>query len=107
MLDLGVVEQFKAHFPTLLQEVMEELAGYEMPADIVRWVEETLAYNVPGGKMNRGVAVLVTTAIVDPQLQRLPEAIVLGWCIEIVRIRGVNISYAVISCKRASSLPMM
>lgn len=69
---------------------MEELAGYEMPADIVTWIEETLTYNVPGGKMNRGVAVLITTAILDPTLRVVSEAIVLGWCIEIV-YTGISI----------------
>lgn len=84
--DPEIVEQFKVYFPTLLREVMEELGGYEMPADIVTWIEDTLAYNVPGGKMNRGVAVLITTAILDPKLTFITQAIVLGWCIEIVQL---------------------
>ena len=31
---------------------------YEMPHEAVRWVDEMIAYNVAGGKMNRGLATM-------------------------------------------------
>lgn len=56
-----------------------------MPPNAVKWVREMVEYNVPGGKLNRGLAVVEGFR----QLRRgvlkeseLFRACALGWCIE-------------------------
>ena len=50
---------------------------------------QNLDYNVPGGKLNRGLSVVDTVAILKGRALTDDEyfkAAVLGWCVELVRI---------------------
>jgi len=52
-------------------------------------MEQNLYYNTPGGKLNRGISVTDTFAILNPSGKELTEqeyfrAAVLGWCVELV-----------------------
>jgi len=60
----------------------------EMPAPEVKWVKDMLDYNVKGGKMNRGLMVVVSgeellrakgVRVTSDMLSKLA---VLGWCVE-------------------------
>ena len=67
---------------------MEDLLG-KQPESAMRWVREMLDYNVPLGKLNRGMAVLdVCKACAgDRQLTEgeVFRANALGWCIEFLQ----------------------
>lgn len=66
-------------------------AHYEMPAEALAWVDRMINYNVAGGKMNRGLAVLdvqkqlyaVRGEPITPK-DRV-QAAALGWCIEFLQ----------------------
>lgn len=48
---------------------------------------QVLQYNVPGGKKNRGLALVLTYKLLKSKLTKdeIFLAQVMGWCIEIVR----------------------
>ena len=50
---------------------------------------QNLYYNTPGGKLNRGISVVDTFALLNPSGKELTDdeyfrAAVLGWCVELV-----------------------
>ena len=49
---------------------------------------QVLQYNVPGGKMNRGLAVPLTYKMLVPEERHTEEvmhkAYIVGWCVELV-----------------------
>lgn len=61
---------------------------YSSPPPLAQLSSQSLAYNVPGGKLNRGISVVDTLAILlgrpltDDEYHR---AAVLGWCIELLQ----------------------
>lgn len=84
--------KFVAEFPELVKELKSVLAGYGMPADAVQWYENSLNYNTPGGKLNRGLSVVDTYAILKgyASVDELPSEVykkvaLLGWCIELLQ----------------------
>ena len=59
-----------------------------MPSEAIDWVQQMLDYNVPGGKLNRGTAVVgVYRALQQQELtdQQVAQASVLGWAIEFLQ----------------------
>ena len=95
------VERFKDYFPTLLDEIQEDLVRFAAPSDAIEWIRACLEYNVPGGtsypfqfvltavgKMNRGIAAVKSARILGIPDKDVHQAIVLGWCIEIVGRRN-------------------
>lgn len=82
-------ESFEEICDMLIEEVLSELPGhYEMPAAEVDWVRKMLAYNVKGGKMNRGTMVVEVGKVLAKSQGRtlsnedLVKLAVLGWCVE-------------------------
>eukprot|EP00793_Prasinoderma_coloniale_P005715 PRCOL_00004189-RA len=76
--------KFMDTFKVLVDEI-EAGDKAAMPPNAVKWVREMVEYNVPGGKLNRGLAVVEGFR----QLRRgvlkeseLFRACALGWCIE-------------------------
>ena len=55
---------------------------------------QNLEYNVPGGKLNRGISVVDTVEILKGRTLTDDEyfkAAVLGWCVELVRPASLSI----------------
>ncbi|KAI9267803.1 farnesyl pyrophosphate synthase [Sporodiniella umbellata] len=81
-------EEFLSVFPTLRDEVLDELKKYNMPEDAYEWTKRSLEYNVPGGKLNRGISVVDTIRILKGDTvteDDIFKATVLGWLIEFLQ----------------------
>lgn len=78
-------------FDELVVELKQVLTNYNMPKEAIKWYEDSLYYNTPGGKLNRGLSVVDTYLILTGQnLQDLDEetykkVAILGWCIELLQ----------------------
>merc|ERR1712054_63519 len=78
-------EEFVAVFDVLCKELVEEVKNrYEMPPHAVQWLEKLLRTAVPGGKMNRGMTVANSLALLKENVteEEKKKAMILGWCIE-------------------------
>jgi farnesyl diphosphate synthase len=82
-------KSFEAVCDRLVQEAVADLPGdFEMPPPEVEWVRKMLDYNVKGGKMNRGLMVVVSGELIlksqgkTVDSDTLTKLAVLGWCIE-------------------------
>ncbi|CAI4034265.1 hypothetical protein SMKI_10G0500 [Saccharomyces mikatae IFO 1815] len=84
-------EKFLSVFPKLVEELNASLLAYGMPKEACDWYAHSLNYNTPGGKLNRGLSVVDTYAIlsnktVDQLKQDEYEKVaILGWCIELLQ----------------------
>ena len=85
-------EKFLSVFPKLVDELKSILSGYGMTEDAISWYENSLNYNTPGGKLNRGLSVVDTYAILTGKksYEELSEdeyfkLAMLGWCIELLQ----------------------
>ncbi|CEI88549.1 Putative Farnesyl pyrophosphate synthase [Rhizopus microsporus] len=79
---------FLSVFPTLADEVLAELRKYNMPEDAYEWTKKNLFYNVPGGKLNRGISVVDTVRILKGESvteDDIFKATVLGWLVEFLQ----------------------
>ncbi|KAF9517021.1 hypothetical protein BS47DRAFT_1326947 [Hydnum rufescens UP504] len=59
-----------------------------MPEDVVKWFQANLQYNVPGGKLNRGLSVVDTVEIIlrrPLEEEEYKRAAILGWCVEMMQ----------------------
>ncbi|KNC46661.1 farnesyl diphosphate synthase [Thecamonas trahens ATCC 50062] len=81
--------QFKGVFQQLRTELVDELgASYEVPTELQEYLDYMAQYNVPGGKLNRGMAVVDTVAgVKGAPLERAEyfKAAALGWCVEFMQ----------------------
>jgi farnesyl diphosphate synthase len=98
--------KFEEAWARIREELVEHVAGEGMPAEAIEWYgkvrvffsgyvllfahrisHQNLDYNVPGGKLNRGMSVVDSAeifkgaALNDDEYHR---AAVLGWCVELV-----------------------
>nr|QHF16633.1 geranylgeranyl pyrophosphate synthase GGPPS3-3 [Haematococcus lacustris] len=79
-------ESFMDVYYILREELMKDPVVQSHPTHAKEWFQEVLDYNVPGGKLNRGMAVYDVLAAIKGA-EALAEADVLqanalGWCIE-------------------------
>ena len=78
---------FKATFPRLVDMLIEDLStSFSLPPEAIKYVRYNLEYNVPHGKLNRGLAVYQCyKTFVDGEPSKEEEyfANVLGWCVEL------------------------
>lgn len=85
-LDLGSREFFMSVYDELKSFIVNDvLPQYGLPQEAADWTSEMIEYNVPGGKLNRGLTVVhVLQAIRGDALTEAEahSAAVLGWCIE-------------------------
>lgn len=75
-------------FPALVDELVGDLCSqYDVPAETIAYVRRNLEYNVPKGKLNRGLAVRRCYAAFakDADPASLNDADVLGWCVELLQ----------------------
>lgn len=79
--------EFMAIFPDLVRDLTDAGRHTDIP-EITKWYSKILQYNVPSGKKNRGLAlVLAYKMFENPQKlteENLQLAHVLGWCVEMV-----------------------
>ncbi|XP_023927416.1 farnesyl pyrophosphate synthase 1 [Quercus suber] len=72
-------------YSVLKSELLEDPA-FEWTDDSRQWVERMLDYNVPGGKLNRGLSVIDSYKLLKEGKELTEEEIFLasslGWCIE-------------------------
>lgn len=80
--------KFEGVFVQIRDELVEHFAGEGMPEEAVVWFRNNLNYNVPGGKLNRGMSVVDTVEILKGHALTEDEyfkAAVLGWCVELLQ----------------------
>ncbi|XP_021766727.1 farnesyl pyrophosphate synthase 1-like isoform X2 [Chenopodium quinoa] len=78
-------ERFKQVYQLLKTELLKDPA-FEYDHVSRQWLHQMLDYNVPGGKLNRGMSLIKTYELLNDGKQ-IPEdgrfrASVLGWCIQ-------------------------
>ncbi|XP_017698565.2 farnesyl pyrophosphate synthase-like isoform X4 [Phoenix dactylifera] len=75
---------FRQIYLTLKAELLEDPA-FDFTDDARQWIDKMLDYNVPGGKLNRGISVIDSYKLLKGTELSDNEvflACVLGWCIE-------------------------
>ncbi|PBK90970.1 Polyprenyl synthetase [Armillaria gallica] len=80
--------RFEGAWKVIKQELLDYITGEGMPKDAIEWYERNLDYNVPGGKLNRGMSVVDTAEIIKGTPLTDDEylkAVVLGWGIELLQ----------------------
>jgi len=81
-------DRFKKAFDVVVEELLEWTKQQGMPEEAVNWYKQSLDYNTPGGKLNRGLSVVDTVEIIrghpldDKEYFR---AAVLGWGVELLQ----------------------
>mgnify|MGYP004705882047 FL=1 len=85
-------KKFLELFPELVTELLDVLRENGMPNDAISWFQKNLEYNTPGGKLNRGISVVDTYALLkgyksydDFSESEYKRAAILGWCIELLQ----------------------
>lgn len=80
--------RFLRCFPSLVDELIADLReNYDLSEESVAYIRHNIEYNVPKGKLNRGMAVRrCYEAFADsPSDKSLEQADVLGWCVELLQ----------------------
>ncbi|KAI7870596.1 farnesyl pyrophosphate synthase [Spinellus fusiger] len=77
-------EEFLKVYEVFRDDILEFLAKYNMPKDAYEWTRKSFDYNVPGGKLNRGLSVVDTIRIIkeDATEDDIFKASLLGWMTE-------------------------
>ncbi|KAI9066932.1 farnesyl-diphosphate synthase [Trametes sanguinea] len=81
-------QKFESVYPILRDELLAYLKHENMPQDAIDWFRRNLDYNVPGGKLNRGMSVVDSVEILKGRALSEDEyfkAALLGWCIELLQ----------------------
>lgn len=81
--------KFENVFGKISTECLDYLTKNGMPNEAIEWFKSNLNYNVPGGKLNRGMSVVDTYQILKNDTlsdEEYERAAILGWCIELVCI---------------------
>ncbi|KAK6630583.1 hypothetical protein RUM43_014568 [Polyplax serrata] len=80
--------EFMAIFPDLVRSITDSIGHRDGP-ELAKWCAKVLQYNVPGGKKNRGLALVLTYKLLKSKLTKdeIFLAQVMGWCIEILQAK--------------------
>ncbi|KAA1475653.1 farnesyl-diphosphate synthase [Dentipellis sp. KUC8613] len=81
-------QRFLDTWPIIRGELLDAFAAQGLPANALEWHKNSLDYNVPGGKLNRGLSVVDSVELFKGR--RLTdaehlEASVLGWGVEFLQ----------------------
>ncbi|OWF49706.1 farnesyl pyrophosphate synthase-like isoform X1 [Mizuhopecten yessoensis] len=78
------LEEFDAVFTDLVEGLVNQGKQHKEISAAVDWFKEVCLYNVPFGKKNRGLSVVMTYKRIntDATESELRQARVLGWCVE-------------------------
>lgn len=82
--------KFRQVFDDLFETIIADIeSNYDLPADAITYLRKVVSYNVPHGKLNRGLAVFQCykafksdSSIPDKDEYR---ANILGWCVEFLQ----------------------
>ncbi|RDB26695.1 Farnesyl pyrophosphate synthase [Hypsizygus marmoreus] len=80
--------KFESVFNLIRDELVDHANKEGIPAEAVEWYRKNLEYNVPGGKLNRGMSVVDTVEILKGRPltdDEYVKAAVLGWCVELLQ----------------------
>ncbi|KAI5958266.1 ERG20 [Candida theae] len=78
-------------FEGIVDELTDILVSYKMPQEAISWFKNNLNYNTPGGKLNRGLSVVDTYAILNNTTSDKLDDVtyrkvaILGWAIELLQ----------------------
>lgn len=79
---------FMAVFPDIVRDLTDTDHNLDVP-DVTKWLAKLLQYNVPGGKKNRGLALVLSYKMLasgpEQTDKNLRLAYILGWCVEILQ----------------------
>nr|AEK32004.1 mitochondrial isoprenyl diphosphate synthase [Rhopalosiphum padi] len=79
---------FMAVFPDIVKDLTDNGLNLDVP-DVNKWLEKILHYNVPGGKNNRGLTLVLSFKMLsspsDQTDENLKLSYILGWCVEILQ----------------------
>ncbi|KAF5381791.1 hypothetical protein D9615_005497 [Tricholomella constricta] len=80
--------KFEAVFDDIREELVDHCKKEGLPTEALEWYRKNLDYNVPGGKLNRGISVVDTAEILKGRSlteEEYVKAAVLGWCVELLQ----------------------
>jgi farnesyl diphosphate synthase len=80
--------KFEGVWESIRSELLTHFQGQNMPIEAREWYDRNLNYNVPGGKLNRGMSVVDSVEIFRGRILNDNEyfqAAILGWCIELLQ----------------------
>lgn len=80
--------EFEEVFPQLVEDLVAHARQYGMPSNALDWYRRSLMHNTVGGKYNRGMSVVDTSALLlGRPLQRdeARDSATLGWCTELLQ----------------------
>lgn len=97
-------QRFEDVFPHIRSELIDHITAQGMPNEAIQWytnvravttshnpvwahLAQNLNYNVPGGKLNRGISVVDSLQVLKGAALTEDEyhkAAILGWCVELV-----------------------
>ena len=76
-------------FPMLVEEMVSHMREkHEMDDEACEWARKMMEYNVPGGKLNRGVTVVAVHSMLkkgEVGTEEYARACVLGWAVEFLQ----------------------
>ena len=88
-------QRFKLLFPDLAEELLADVRNkFSLNPKALAYVEKNITYNVPHGKLNRGLAVFqcfkafytgLTGKDLAPDSEYEKQANILGWCVEFLQ----------------------
>ncbi|KAJ0688760.1 putative transferase [Helianthus annuus] len=107
--DIDLKSKFLQVYDSIKSDLLHDPA-FEFDDDSRQWVERMIDYNVPGGKMTRGLSVLDSYKLLKGESELTDDelflACALGWCIEwvIYYIRMNLLSYVYFICNLSCCL---
>ncbi|KAJ7719187.1 farnesyl-diphosphate synthase [Mycena maculata] len=81
-------ERFEEAFVIIRQELVDAFGSLGLPTDAQVWYTRNIDYNVPGGKLNRGISVVDSAEILKGSSlskHEFLQAAVLGWAVEFLQ----------------------
>lgn len=85
-------EKFMVIYPMIRDEMISHMKENEMPPTALEWCQTMMDYNVPGGKLNRGLTVIAVHRTLTQANQNrdltdteIAKASVLGWALEFLQ----------------------
>ncbi|KAI9442031.1 farnesyl diphosphate synthase [Lactarius psammicola] len=78
-------KRFEAVYTVVLNDILDHFRKHNMPEEVIEYCLRSMNYNVPGGKLNRGLSVVDSVTIFKGRELTEEEyfkAAVLGWSVE-------------------------
>ncbi|KAH9059648.1 farnesyl diphosphate synthase [Lactarius vividus] len=78
-------KRFEAMYTVVLDDLLDSFRKHNMPEEVIKHCLRSINYNVPGGKLNRGLSVVDSVAILKGREltdEEYFKAAILGWTVE-------------------------